>query len=323
VGAPAYARHVTVQHLDQDTPDLPSATLADDAVEEAVEVAVEAAAEARPPSRPGLSPSRANDFLQCPQLFRFRVIDRLPEPPSSAAARGTLVHAVLEHLFDLPASERTLAAAHALLPDQWATLLERSPAIGELFADPTELAEWLTSAEALLGTYFTLEDPTRIEPRERELLVSTELDEGGPQLRGIIDRVDVAPNGWVRVVDYKTGRSPRAGYESSALFQMRFYAYVIWRTRGVLPKRLQLEYLGDGVILTHEPTEAEMATVEARVRSIWGGIEDAARSGDWRPRTSKLCDWCSFKALCPAFGGTPPEIPEGAVERSIGVVPAA
>ena len=153
--------------------------------------------------------------------------------------------------------------------------------------------------------------------------MSTELDEGGPLLRGIVDRVDVAPNGWVRVVDYKTGRSPRAGYESSALFQMRFYAYVLWRTRGVLPKLLQLEYLGDGVILTHEPTEAEMATVEARVRSIWGGIEDAARSGDWRPRTSKLCDWCSFKALCPAFGGTPPEIPEGAVERSIGVVPAA
>lgn len=318
-----------MQQLDPSAPDaapdaVPEAvSAADDVVEEAVEAAVEDAVAPRPPSRPGLSPSRANDFLQCPQLFRFRVIDRLPEPPSSAAARGTLVHAVLEHLFDLPAPERTLEAAHALLPDQWTTLLERSPAVGELFEGPADLAEWLTSAETLLATYFTLEDPTRIEPRERELLVSTELDEDGPQLRGIIDRVDVAPNGWVRVVDYKTGRSPRAGFESSALFQMRFYAYVIWRTRGVLPKRLQLEYLGDGVILTHEPTEPEMATIEARVRSIWAGIEDAARSGDWRPRTSKLCDWCSFKAICPAFGGTPPEIPAGAVERSIGVVPAA
>ncbi len=314
-----------MQHLDETspTPAADAEASVDDAVETAVEVAVEEAASVRPPSRPGLSPSRANDFLQCPQLFRFRVIDRLPEPPSPAAARGTLVHAVLEHLFDLPATERTLAAAHGLLPDQWAALLERSPQVGELFAEPAELAEWLISAEALLATYFTLEDPTRIEPRERELLVSTELDEGGPQLRGIVDRVDVAPNGWVRVVDYKTGRSPRAGFESSALFQMRFYAYVIWRTRGVLPKRLQLEYLGDGVVLTHEPTEPEMATIEARVRSIWAGIEAAARSGDWRPRTSKLCEWCSFKAICPAFGGTPPQIPEGAVERSIGVVPTA
>ena len=56
---------------------------------------------------PALSPSRAADFKQCPLLFRFRTIDKLEGPPSPAAARGTLVHAVLEHLFDLPAAERT------------------------------------------------------------------------------------------------------------------------------------------------------------------------------------------------------------------------
>ncbi|NLG21049.1 MAG: PD-(D/E)XK nuclease family protein, partial [Actinomycetales bacterium] len=48
---------------------------------------------------PALSPSRASDFMQCPLLYRFRVIDRLPEPPSAAAARGTLVHAALERVF--------------------------------------------------------------------------------------------------------------------------------------------------------------------------------------------------------------------------------
>jgi len=296
-------------------------TAQDDSVEELVEAQVEAVA-ARPPSKPGLSPSRANDFLQCPLLFRLRVVDRLPEPPSVAAARGTLVHAVLEHLFDLPAVERTLEAATGLLPERWDELREHSPQVAEMFATPDELAEWLASAERLLATYFTLEDPTRLQPRERELSVSAELEDG-PQLRGIVDRVDVAPNGWVRVVDYKTGRSPRAGFESSALFQMRFYAYVIWKTRGVLPKLLQLEYLGDGVVLKHEPTEPEMHTFEARVRSIWGGIQETARTGDWRPRPSKLCDWCSFRDLCPAFGGTPPDVPEGAVERAIGVTPLA
>ncbi|HWG94151.1 MAG TPA: PD-(D/E)XK nuclease family protein, partial [Mycobacteriales bacterium] len=61
-----------------------------------------------------LSPSRAGDFLTCPLLFRFRTIDRLPEPPSSAATRGTLVHAALEALFDLPAAERTPERAAAL-----------------------------------------------------------------------------------------------------------------------------------------------------------------------------------------------------------------
>ena len=50
-----------------------------------------------------LSPSRAGDFMSCPLLYRFRTIDRLPEPFSPDAVRGTVVHKVLEDLFDLPA----------------------------------------------------------------------------------------------------------------------------------------------------------------------------------------------------------------------------
>ncbi len=271
---------------------------------------------------PGLSPSRANDFTQCPLLFRLRVIDRLPEPPSPAAVRGTLVHAVLERLFDLPAGERTLAAAQAMVPDQWDALRAAEPAVADLFSTPAEWDAWFAAAADLLGTYFTLEDPNRLQPAERELSVRTQLADG-PQLRGIVDRLDVAPDGALRVVDYKTGKSPRAGYEGSALFQMRFYAYVLWRERGVLPRMLQLVYLGDGQVLRHTPDEAEMHTLEARVRSIWGDIQAAARAGEFKPRTSRLCDWCAHRDICPAFGGTTPPVPEGAIELALGPIAAA
>ena len=274
------------------------------------------------PRVPGLSPSRANDFQQCPLLFRLRVVDKRPEPPSSAAARGTLVHSVLERLYDLPLGERTPAAAHALVPEAWDRLLERSPEVVTLFADEQERETWLGSARLLLDTYFTLEDPNRLQPGDRELAVTTLLEDG-PQLRGIVDRLDVAPDGALRVVDYKTGKSPNPGFEGSALFQMRFYAYVLWRERGVLPALLQLVYLGDGQILRHAPSEAEMRTLEQRLRALWAQIEEAARTGEWRPRKSRLCDWCAHQAVCPAFGGTPPEIPEGAVERAIGITPVA
>lgn len=273
-------------------------------------------------SRPGLSPSRANDFVQCPLLFRFRVVDRLPEPTSEAAARGTLVHAVLERLFDSPAGDRTVLAAKALLPGEWDRLRAAEPKYAELFASPDAEAAWLVSAGALLTTYFTLEDPTRLEPQERELFVEAKLDDG-PLLRGIVDRLDVAPGGAMRVVDYKTGKSPRAGYESSAIFQMRFYALVLWRLRGEIPRMLQLVYLGDAKILRHEPEEAELRTVERRIRSIWAGIEASARSGDWQPRKSALCPWCAHQALCPAFGGTPPAVEAGVVELALGVRPEA
>lgn len=142
---------------------------------------------ARPAS---LSPSRAGDFMQCPLLYRFRVIDRLPEKPSAAATRGTLVHAVLERLFDHPAAERTVPRAKELLPGQWERLLEAKPELAGLFPEGdggAGLAGWLAEAEALVERWFTLEDPTRLEPVEREFFVETEL-ESGLRLRGIIDR---------------------------------------------------------------------------------------------------------------------------------------
>ncbi len=275
------------------------------------------------PRLPALSPSRANDFMQCPLLFRFRMVDRLPEPPSSAAARGTLVHAVLERLYDAPLGERTRDAALGLLPGEWDRLLATEPRYAQLFApggdaDGVPLDTWLGGAGRLLRTYFTLEDPNRLEPEARELRVETRLTDG-PLLRGIVDRLDVAPNGSVRVVDYKTGKAPRPGFEASALFQMRFYGLVIWRERGTLPKMLQLVYLGDGQVLRAEPDERELEVTEAKVRALWSAIEEAARSGDWKSRRSRLCDWCAHQGICPEFGGTPPAIPEGALRERLGI----
>lgn len=275
------------------------------------------------PRPPALSPSRANDFMQCPLLFRFRMVDRLPEPPSSAAARGTLVHAVLERLYDAPLGERTRDAALALLPGEWERLLTAEPRYAQLFApggdaDGVAVDDWLRGAGKLLGTYFTLEDPNRLEPESRELRVETRLADG-PLLRGVVDRLDVAPDGAVRVVDYKTGRAPRPGFEASALFQMRFYGLVLWRERGTLPRMLQLVYLGDGQMLRAEPSERELEVTEAKVRALWSAIQEAARTGEWAARRTRLCDWCAHRSVCPEFGGTPPAIPEGALLERLGV----
>ena len=166
----------------------------------------------RPRSGPSLSPSRAGDFLTCPLLYRFRVIDRLPEPPSPAAARGTLVHAVLERLFDKPPAERTPPAAHSLVQPEWSRLLEAEPELGSLFADDDDQrAAWLAEVATMLDRYFTLEDPRRIEPAHRELCVEADLP-SGLRLRGYIDRLDVAPGGEMRIVDYKTGGAPPAEF---------------------------------------------------------------------------------------------------------------
>jgi putative RecB family exonuclease len=248
--------------------------------------------------------------MQCPQLYRFRVVDQLPEPVSPAAARGTLVHAVLERIFELPAPQRTVEAAVALVPGEWERLLEEEPTWAELVRE-----EALGEAGKLVKDWFVLEDPTRLEPEETELYVEADLD--GLIIRGVVDRLDVAADGRLRVVDYKTGRAPSETFEGRALFQLKFYALALWRSRGVMPSRLQLVYPRDKTVLWIDPTEAELLATERKVLALWAAIEQAALTGDWRPRPSRACRWCAHQALCPAFGGTPPPLPADASTRAL------
>jgi putative RecB family exonuclease len=251
-----------------------------------------------------LSPSRAADFLTCPLMYRYRTIDKLPEQPSVDAVRGTLVHKVLEDLFDLPATERTPDRAADLLMPSWQALLDQDPELAEMFGgEGPDVAAWLTSCREVLMRYFALEDPARLEPAERELYVEALLA-SKLLLRGFVDRIDIAPDGRIRVVDYKSGRSPGPDFESKALFQMRFYALVLWRTQGVVPSVLKLIYLGNGEVLSYEPDEADLLATERKVEAIWRAVSECKESGDWRPRRSGLCSWCSFQDHCPEFGGT-------------------
>lgn len=253
-----------------------------------------------------LSPSRASDFTTCPLLYRFRAIDRLPEAPSPAAVRGTLVHRVLELLFSLPAPERTPASATALVAASFAELEKDAPDDADALRPQPGAAPDL-DVDRLLATYFDLEDPRRLEPHAREVAVSGVVDEDF-ELRGYVDRVDRTPDGLIRIVDYKTGRSPSDAFAGKAMFQMRFYALVWWRMTGDIPALLQLMYLGDGRMLRHEPDEAALLATERRLIALRDAIGRAADTG-FVPTPSRLCDWCSHRSLCPAWDGTPPPLP--------------
>lgn len=258
--------------------------------------------------RNALSPSRVKDFKQCPLLFRFRCVDRLEEPGSLATHKGTVVHAVLEDLFDLPAAQRTEAAAQAMLEPHWQAHRESNPAVMDLFDDPSQVGPWLEQGHALISNYFRMELPQRLEPAQRELFVQAKTD-SGLLLRGFVDRLDVAPNGAMRVVDYKTGKAPAPRFMAEALFQLRFYALVLKRMRGVMPARLQLLYLKDTKTLSHDPHPSELIEVEEQLEQTWNEIFACAQRQYFPPRKSVLCGWCAHQEFCPLFGGKEPDMP--------------
>ncbi|GAA4474626.1 RecB family exonuclease [Rhodococcus olei] len=261
----------------------------------------------RPRSRPALSPSRAGDFKQCPLLYRFRAVDRLPEKQSKAQVRGTVVHAALEALYALPAAERHVRTAVTLVGPAWERVLAERPEATDAVPE-AELDQLLAEARRLVEAYYLLEDPTRFDPESCEHRIETDLDDGVP-LRGFVDRIDVAPTGELRVVDYKTGRAPGDGFEQGALFQMKFYALMLLQSRGVVPAQLRLLYLADREILTYTPDHDELRRFERTVGALWRAILVAGETGDFAPNPGRMCKFCDHRDVCPAFGGTPPPYP--------------
>lgn len=268
-----------------------------------------------------LSPSRSADYQQCPLLYRFKTIDQLPEEPSVAAVRGNLIHSVLENIFNAPAGERTYELAISLFTSALETLAQNKPQEAALICGEDILSQPLKSVRLgvvektlapvrpLLETYFSMEDPNRLEPHARELALSVEIDEGF-SIRGFVDRVDRNPSGDIRIVDYKSGKAPSPMYAEKAMFQMRFYGLAWWRINGELPRMLQLMYLGNGQFLRYEPSKNDLEVTERKILALRNAIANSAEQRSFLPTPSKLCGWCSFKPLCPEFGGTPPPLPE-------------
>jgi putative RecB family exonuclease len=250
-----------------------------------------------------LSPSKVSTFKDCALAFRFSAIDKLPEPPSMPAVKGTTVHRALELLFGAEPDDRTPELAQECLQEALLEMRTVEEYLG-LGLDPDAQTAFALDASAMVQRYFGLEDPRTIQPVGLEMMLEAEV--GGVLVRGIIDRLEEDAEGQLVVTDYKTGRTPSVQQEQSRLGGVHFYAYLCQRVLGRIPARIQLVYLGkDPQIITTTPSEQSVRGTEKKVGAIWAAVERACEHDDFRPKQSALCNWCSFTAYCPAFGGDP------------------
>ncbi len=245
-----------------------------------------------------LSPSRAGDFKHCPQLFKFRAIDRLPEPTTVYQARGTTAHLALQRLFDLPAAERTPDVLYDLFRAAWAELRAEEEFAG-IFESVEEERAWGVESLELLANYFSVEDPAAFDPLDRELDMLEDLD--GMAIRGILDRMEETPDGKLVITDYKTGKAPPERYAIPAFFALKIYALLIRRRTGRTPDGVKLIYLNGPTVYEIPVTDAQLDAMDRQLRALWSAIDRAIEEDRFPTRVGKLCDWCSFQDICPAF----------------------
>src|SRR5438094_6571723 len=249
-----------------------------------------------------LSPSKVASFKDCALAFRFSAIDRLPEPPSPWATRGTLVHRALELLFCEEPERRTLDVALGHLATARAEMSDDPEFVG-LALDEEADAAFVAEAAGHVRRYFEIEDPRAVHPIGLELRLEVQV--GSLTLRGIIDRLDLDADGELVVTDYKTGKVPGVNFERSRLGGVHFYAFLCEQVLGRRPARIQLLYLSEPLAIVAHPSDQSIRGLQQRATAIWTAVERACERDDFRPRPSRLCDWCAFQAYCPAWGGDP------------------
>lgn len=259
-----------------------------------------------------LSPSKVSTFKDCALAFRFSAIDKLPEPPSMPAIKGTTVHRALELLFADAPADRSAARAQECL-DEALTEMQVDDEYLSLGLDDDAAREFAADAATMVERYFGLEDPRAIVPVGLEMMLEADID--GLLVRGIIDRLEEV-DGELVVTDYKTGRAPSIAQEQSRLGGVHFYAFLCQRVLGRIPSKVQLVYLGkQPQVITTTPSEQSIRGMEKKIAAIWSAVERACERDDFRPKQSALCNWCSFKEYCPEFGGDPAEARAFAVAR--------
>lgn len=249
-----------------------------------------------------LSPSKVSSFTDCALAFRFASIDRIPQAPTAAMVKGTLVHSALERLFALDPAERNLSNAQVCLAEA-RVAIETDPEWIELALDDQLEPKFMAEAATLVDKYFQLEDPSTITPVGLEMQLEFDLD--GIFLRGIIDRLEENAAGELIITDYKTGRAPAPAFQKARLGGVHFYSLLCERVLGRRPARVQLLFLGQPVVIDTVPTDQSTRQLENKLRAVWSAIETGCEREDFRPKPSKLCSWCDYQKWCPEFGGDP------------------
>lgn len=245
-----------------------------------------------------LSPSRAGDFKTCPQLFKYRAIDRLPEPTTVHQARGTTAHLALQRLFDLPSPERRPERLFDFFREAW-TELRSEEEYSDLFESTEQERDWGIQSMNLLANYFGLENPVEVHPLHREYDMLEDLD--GIVIRGILDRIDRNGDGRLVITDYKTGKAPPERYAHGAFFALKIYALLIRRIMEETPAEIRLLYLNGPTLYRHEVDDIQLDAMDRQLRALWKRIQAAIDEDRFPPRPGRLCDWCAFKDRCPAF----------------------
>lgn len=241
-----------------------------------------------------LSPSALDRYRTCPRRFAYQDLDRreFDRGASPALVLGNAVHHALERFFGLPPADRSEQQLHTALRSVW-----KQHAKPGVFTSREAEAECGRTALAMLRTFCKRFD-TAARPAAREQWVAKRLS-NGVKVFGKVDRIDLAPDGTLHVIDYKTGRHVLDEGDLSTESAVQVYATATEAAARRTVSRLRVIYLAHGIEVRWEPEREDLDTAEERLTELTDAI---LADREFNATPGPHCDWCPFRMVCEDSG---------------------
>ncbi len=249
---------------------------------------------AKPPVITYLSYSQIETFRLCPLHYKLRYLLNIPTPPSASLSFGTSIHSALKAFYEMhnAGKKMTKPLLLDLLDTNWT---------GEGYGNKRYEDAMKKRGKTYLAEYFdrAYDPKTRIAALEQPFTVP--IAAGGRSIRigGKIDRVDLAPNGNIEIIDYKTGRVP-GKREVDENLQLSMYALAA--TGIPTPPfgkpaeniTLSLYFFDSQTKLSTTRTARQLEEEKAMILNIARQIEQS----DFRCSGNRLCASCEYALFC-------------------------
>jgi len=168
---------------------------------------------------------------------------------------------------------------------------------------PATTLSWANSASPIITSAITPLPQGRTLGLEERIEMKLKEGDKSYAIQGYIDRLTWDPvTETYEIHDYKTGSAVPTQQEADEDRQLALYQMGI-KQRWPDAKRVKLiwHYLATDKEIVSSRTEANLATLEREVIDVIHQIEEEAKLGRWDVRVSRLCDWCEYKSICPAW----------------------
>lgn len=237
-----------------------------------------------------LSVSKVKTWEQCKAKYRFSYIEHLPKKDHDYLIFGKFLHEILERFY-----KKKIAGDEE--PDH----IVITAAYREAFANWREklTKDQVEEAKGMIKQYLAVRLKNKqlgVQPNVTEVEKQFQINfEDKFALIGYIDRIQIDPDGIIRVSDYKTSKDKK--YLEKDFMQLLTYAYVVLRENPEV-KKIRTSY----IMLKHnfdeivkEFSAETILSIENKFLQRYNEIKE---EGLYRPQPSILCGYCDYREHC-------------------------